>query len=80
VPKLRNAFTEVIYQGPKTIYCFLFKCFSKSVETVGYLIATMGKASPLIKYDHKRLNLKFVEGILAHSVVFYLQGLKVFFC
>jgi hypothetical protein len=72
VPKLRNAFTEVIYQGPKTIYFFLFKCFSKSVETVGYLIATMGTASPLIKYDRKKLNLKFVQGILAHSVVCFI--------
>jgi hypothetical protein len=36
---------------------FLFKCFSKLVEIVGYLIPTRGRASPLIKYDRKRLNI-----------------------
>jgi hypothetical protein len=38
-------------------FFFLFKCFSKLVEIVGYLIPTRRRASPLIKYDHKRLNL-----------------------
>jgi hypothetical protein len=36
---------------------FLFECFSKLVEIVGYLIPTRGRASPLIKYDHKRLTV-----------------------
>jgi hypothetical protein len=34
---------------------FIFKCFSKLVEIVGYLILTRGRVSPLIKYDRKRL-------------------------
>jgi hypothetical protein len=35
---------------------FIFKCFSKLVEIVGYLIATRGTVSLLIKYDRKRLS------------------------
>jgi hypothetical protein len=43
----------------------LFECFSKLVEIVGYLIPTRGIASPLIKYDRKRLiNMKtFCVGV-----------------
>jgi hypothetical protein len=57
VPKLSKAITEVIYQGrnQKLSTFFLFKRFSKLVEIVRYLITTTGTASPLIKYDRKRL-------------------------
>jgi hypothetical protein len=34
------------------------------VEIVGYLIPTRGIASPLIKYDHKRLIINTPPGII----------------
>jgi hypothetical protein len=52
---------------------FLFKCFSKLVQIVGYLIATRGTVSPLIKYNRKRLihavNIRFIKWTVSSGIL-----------
>jgi hypothetical protein len=53
--------SSIKVRNQKLFTFFLFKCFSKLVEITGYLIATRGTESPLIKYDRKRLIIIFSE-------------------